>query len=498
VPRSTRRNLGSAPPLRRRLRAIATIDAAEQYAGTAAAAVNKSRRPRLQATRHRSTKTGFVITVGMIGLILAAAAPADAQSAKQIAWCNGDGGATPELEIKGCTALIQSGKSYGRNLAIAYTNRGSAYDDLRDEDRAIADHDQAIRIDPKLDLAFNNRANAYGRKGEIERALADYDQAIRLNPKFVAALNNRGTTYRDDKRDYDRAIADYDVAIKLNPKFADAYNNRGIAFAAKGDHARAVADYTSAIRSDPKFALAYNNRGLQYRDQGDYAAAIADFDRALAISPRYANAYRNRGNAYVNTGDYDRAVSDLTTALALNAKDTETLIGRATAYERTGDLELAIADYDSAVALEPQNLAALTDRGYAHFHRGDFADAAADLSRVMDKDAYTYPALFRFLAQSRAGLAPSDLEPAARRMTSRDWPYAVFELYLGRRGPAGTLAAAQKPQERCEAQFYVGEWHLLQGDRAAAKPYFEEAADTCPKRLVESVGAQAELGRLGR
>ena len=206
-------------------------------------------KPPLRAAAYRSTVSRLVIALGMVGCGLALAAPAGAQSAIQA--CNGDHHATPELAIEGCTVLIRSGKFSGRNLAVAYTNRGSAYDDLHDEDRAIADQNEAIRIDPKLDLAFNNRANAYGRKGEIDRALADYDEAIRLNPKFVRAINNRGTTYRDDKHDYDRAIADYDVAIRLSPKFADAYNNRGIAYAAKGDHAHAVADYTSAIRFDP-------------------------------------------------------------------------------------------------------------------------------------------------------------------------------------------------------------------------------------------------------
>lgn len=111
----------------------------------------------------------------------------------------------PDLSIDGCTALIRSGKYSGRDLAIAYTNRGSSYDDKRNEDRAIADHDSAIRIDPKLDLAFNNRANAYGRKGETDRAIADQDEAIRLNPKFSLAYNNRGNKYRD-KGDYVRAM----------------------------------------------------------------------------------------------------------------------------------------------------------------------------------------------------------------------------------------------------------------------------------------------------
>jgi tetratricopeptide (TPR) repeat protein len=163
-------------------------------------------KPRFHAATCRSSVTRLAIALGVVGGALMPAAPAGAQSALQA--CNGDHHATPDLAIEGCTVLIRSGKLSGRNLAVAYTNRGSAYDDLHDEDRALADQNEAIRIDPKLDLAFNNRANAYGRKGEIDRSLADYDEAIRLNPKFVKAINNRGTTYRDDKHDNDRAIAD--------------------------------------------------------------------------------------------------------------------------------------------------------------------------------------------------------------------------------------------------------------------------------------------------
>ena len=56
---------------------------------------------------------------------------------------------------------------------------------------------------------------------------------------------------------------------------------------------------------------------------------------------------------------------------------------------------------------------------------------------------------------------------------------------------------SQKPEELCEAWFYIGEWQLLQGDRAAAKHRFEEAVGSCPKAFIEYTGAQAELRRLG-
>ena len=62
---------------------------------------------------------------------------------------------------------------------------------------------------------------------------------------------------------------------------------------------------------------------------------------------------------------------------------------------------------------------------------------------------------------------------------------------------AATLAAAGGAGDRCDAQFFIGEWQLLQADRPAAIESLKAAADTCPKTFAEFRGAQAELKRLG-
>ena len=80
------------------------------------------------------------------------------------------------------------------------------------------------------------------KKGDYDRAIADYNKALELDPKDATAYNNRGFTY-DNKGDYDKAIADYDAAIRLNPEYARAYNNRGFTYDKKGDYDRAIADY---------------------------------------------------------------------------------------------------------------------------------------------------------------------------------------------------------------------------------------------------------------
>jgi tetratricopeptide (TPR) repeat protein len=80
------------------------------------------------------------------------------------------------------TRRINSGRSHGHNLAIDYINRGFEYHAKGDNDRAIADYNQAIQLDPKFADAYDNRGLAYADKGDDDRAIADYRIAFRGKP----------------------------------------------------------------------------------------------------------------------------------------------------------------------------------------------------------------------------------------------------------------------------------------------------------------------------
>jgi tetratricopeptide (TPR) repeat protein len=87
-----------------------------------------------------------------------------------------------DAAITACTRAIASKKYKAPILSLLYTNRGAEYGAKGDTDRAIADHDQAIKLDPKNALAFNNRGIVKLKKGDKEGGNADLERAKLLQP----------------------------------------------------------------------------------------------------------------------------------------------------------------------------------------------------------------------------------------------------------------------------------------------------------------------------
>ena len=105
------------------------------------------------------------------------------------------GKASGDEAIAACTRAIDSGRYSGRQLAALFNNRCSEWNGKQESDKAFADCNEAIRLNPDYALAFFNRGNAYFAKGQYDRAIEDYNETIRLDPNYANAFNNRGNTY---------------------------------------------------------------------------------------------------------------------------------------------------------------------------------------------------------------------------------------------------------------------------------------------------------------
>lgn len=176
-----------------------------------------------------------------------------------------------------------------------------------------------VHKSPKKARPYNNRGNAYFNKGEYDRAMIDFNQALKINPNYADAYYNRANIYFY-KQEYGKAIFDYNQALKVNPNYAKAYNNRGNTYFYKGEYDKAISDFNQALKINPRFARAYVNRGNTHLNKKEYDGAISDYNQALWINPKFAEAYYNRAVVYYVKQDYKKAWEDICKAKGLGIK----------------------------------------------------------------------------------------------------------------------------------------------------------------------------------
>lgn len=80
--------------------------------------------------------------------------------------------APPDQAIVACTNLIEGGKFDSQEQAIAYTNRGVALRKKGGLERALADFNRAIKLEPNNAVVYLNRCVVYQRSKDADDALA--------------------------------------------------------------------------------------------------------------------------------------------------------------------------------------------------------------------------------------------------------------------------------------------------------------------------------------
>lgn len=209
-------------------------------------------------------------------------------------------------------------------------------------------------------------------------------------------------------------------------------------------------------------------------------------------------------------GKYDDAIRLFTNALD---GDELSLAGRAQAFSYRGVAKATTGDYDGAqedlnfaVALQsPYDADAYAYRGYFELVRGQSEKAAADLGKSAELKIWPYNVVWLSLAREMAHVPDTDnhsLRANAAQLDLSQWPGPVVKYLMGDGTPESVNAAAlqgdpSKVAERvCDADFYVAEQDIAHGDKGAAKPLLQRAAENCPFASFERMGATAELMRL--
>ena len=295
-----------------------------------------------------------------------------------------------------------------------------------------------------------------------------------------------------------------------DPAMANGYDDAraGVTELSNGNNAEAIRLLTRALDSgqiaNGDLGAAHFDRGLAWADSGEYDKAIADYNDAIRFNPHLVDAYHSRGVAWVKKGEYDKAIADFNLAIRYNAQDAESLDGRGVAWLNKGEYDKAVADFNEAIRLNAHDTVAYFHRGLAGFNQGKFEIAATDFAQKLRLSHDGASVILLYLSRARSGVADSAVQLAAdsNAMDEGKWPAPVIALLLGKSSPAAVFEkaaddnAGKQAAQMCEANFYSGEWSLLERKMDQARDFFRKAAAQCPTSSWAAIAAATEIRRM--
>jgi tetratricopeptide (TPR) repeat protein len=263
--------------------------------------------------------------------------------------------------------------------------------------------------------------DALGDFSTYPKALADLDEAIRLEPTNFMALHERAYLYNEYGRWAD-ALKDIDAQIALKPQFFDGYQERAMSRFYLGDLQGAFEDRNTVVMLQPGMAGPLIGRavaaiwlgcfeaaGKELNDAAGLAAKTGDTDAAQDIERFRADLIlqsKTSGKAPASAactdadkagdfgrkeliGDCTRAFLDGKTARekadALTIRATARLVG-------SQDVNGSTTDYRIAAALDPENAGAHSNVGFAYLRLRHSTAAVWEFDRsiALKPDFYNY------------------------------------------------------------------------------------------------------------
>ena len=165
-----------------------------------------------------------------------------------------------------------------------------------DNDRAIAELIEAVRLAPPRALFHENLGRAYAKQKKLREAERELAEATRLAPNELSAWATLGHL-RVDLKKYDDAAAAFRAMLDLDPLNEEAATGLGDALAEAGRLPDAETVLAKAVEATPRSALLWNNLGVVRTRRAEYGPALDAFSKALAIDETFEPAKTNRARA---------------------------------------------------------------------------------------------------------------------------------------------------------------------------------------------------------
>jgi adenylate cyclase len=169
---------------------------------------------------------------------------------------------SPRETIEKGIELAQKALAMDDSIASAHIVLCYLYLDKGDYDKAMAEAERAMVLNPGDWSALNTYANSLRLTGRPEEAIPFYQKAIRLTPFGASVLyRDFGQALRDTRR-FEEAVSAFKKAIKLSPGDISAHIWLAITYLVMGRENDVRSEGEEVLRIDPKFSWERWIKGL--------------------------------------------------------------------------------------------------------------------------------------------------------------------------------------------------------------------------------------------
>ncbi|MHA6205983.1 aspartyl protease family protein [Dyella soli] len=238
-----------------------------------------------------------------------------------------------------------------------YALAGQAHLSRGESRAAVADLDQAIRLEPNQAAYYAARARAHEEDGQADAALADLDKSLELDPKNVDALLMRAEL-RLAHKDRAGAASDAGAAGAVAPAGSTRAHSIARLYIRLDQPAAALPmldDWIRLHKDDALLGSALNERcwarSLSNQLLDD---ALKDCRKAIRRDGNSADYLDSLGLVELRLGHYPESIKAYEQALAQNPQSAWSRYGLGLAKIRGGQVDAGKADLVAARTLDPQ------------------------------------------------------------------------------------------------------------------------------------------------
>ena len=187
---------------------------------------------------------------------------------------------SPAKSLQRAFELAQKALSMEEAIDMGHSLLAGIYLVMRQHDKAIAEGERAVALNPNGATAYMALAGIVGCAGRWEESVLYAKQSMRLNP-FSESIDYwiLGRAYFMTGQ-YDESIATWKKALRANPDYLLAHVFLAACYSSMGRDVEAVAEAKEVIRINPKFSVESHAKTLPYKGKADIEREVAALRKA--------------------------------------------------------------------------------------------------------------------------------------------------------------------------------------------------------------------------